>query len=745
MEIDNELNLILSAAFREAKFRNHEYLTPEHLLYSSLFFESGASIIKGCGGDIEMLKNQLSDHLKNAHPAMDNAVDPTQSVGLQNIFERAIVHVASAQKGMLELGDVIVSIFEEKESFAAFFLMRQGITKLDVMSYISHEMETASSQEEKTDESLREGQGETKKQKTNPLEAYTVELTALAKNGELDPLIGREDILERTMQILSRRMKNNPIHVGEPGVGKTAVTEGLAQKIVSGKVPAKLKNAQIFRLDMGSLLAGTKYRGDFEERLKKVIQELEKREKVILFIDEIHTIVGAGSASGSSLDASNILKPVLASGKIKCIGCTTYDEYRKIFDKDRALSRRFQKIDISEPSQPDTVKILEGIKGRYESFHNVRYSRNVISAAVELSSKYINDRHLPDKAIDVMDESGAWVRMNAKTDAPAQIHIRDMERVVAKMALVPEKSVSSRESEKLKNLETELKMQIFGQDHAIHDIASAIQRSRAGFGSPLRPVASFLFVGPTGVGKTELARQLAAYMGVALHRFDMSEYQEKHTVARLIGAPPGYVGYEEGGLLTEAVRKAPHCVLLLDEIEKAHPDIFNTLLQVFDYATLTDNTGRKADFRNVIIIMTSNAGAREMTKQRVGFSGEKHADAVDAAVKGIFAPEFRNRLDGIVTFNALSEERILQIVDKELSLFRIQVKPKKIAFTVTDECRKFLAHKGFSPDYGARELGRIIQNEIKKPLAEEALFGRLAKGGKVTIGVDAGKITFSFE
>jgi ATP-dependent Clp protease ATP-binding subunit ClpA len=746
MEIDNELNLILSAAFREAKFRSHEYLTPEHLLYSALFFESGAAIIKGCTGDIELLKTQLSDHLKNAHPPVDKTVDPTQSVGLQNVFERAIIHVASAQKTTLELGDVIVSIFDEKDSFAAFFMMRQGITKLDVMNYISHEMETSASPSDgKMEEDVREGQSEAPKKKVNPLESYTVEMTALARKGELDPLIGREDVLERTMQVLSRRIKNNPIHVGEPGVGKTAVTEGLAQRIAEGTVPPLLKDSKVFRLDMGSLLAGTKYRGDFEDRLKKVIAELEKLGNIILFIDEIHTIVGAGSASGSSLDASNILKPVLSSGKIRCIGSTTYDEYRKIFDKDRALSRRFQKIDIPEPSEDDTVKILEGLKSRYEKFHTVLYSKNVITAAVELSSKYITDRHLPDKAIDVMDEAGAYVRMNAKKPAPIQIRVHDLEHVVAKMARVPEKSVSSKESEKLKTLGDELKKQIFGQDHAIRDVVSAIQRSRAGFGAPTRPVASFLFVGPTGVGKTELARVLAANLGVPLTRFDMSEYQEKHTVARLIGAPPGYVGYEEGGLLTEAVRKAPHTVLLLDEIEKAHPDIFNTLLQVFDYATLTDNTGRKADFRNTIIIMTSNAGAREMTKQKVGFGGLKHADAVGDAVKGLFSPEFRNRLDGIITFGALDEARILEIVDKELDAFRAQISQRKIRFTVTEACRRLLAKKGYSADYGARELSRLIQNEIKKPLAEESLFGRLVKGGTVTIDAEGDALTFIYE
>jgi len=745
MEIDNELNLILSAAYREAKFRNHEYLTPEHLLYSALFFENGAEIIRSCGGDIDRLKEELAEHLKSSQSPVDASVEPSQSTGLQSIFERAIVHVASSQKGVLELGDIIVSLFDEQESFAVYFLMKQGISKLDILQYVSHEMNARNSGTESDEDiEVQESPSDTRKQKAGALESYTVELTALASEGKLDPLIGRADILERTMQVLSRRIKNNPIHVGESGVGKTAITEGLAACIAENRVPSKLIGAKVYRLDMGSLLAGTKFRGDFEDRIKKVIIELEKLDNAILFIDEIHTIVGAGSASGSSLDASNLLKPVLASGKIRCIGSTTYDEYRKIFDKDRALSRRFQKIDIPEPGEDDTEKILEGLSERYEKFHNVKYSKGVLRSAVELSSKYITDRHHPDKAIDVMDESGAYVRMNAKTEDTLTVRTKDLEHVVAKMARVPEKSVSSKESEKLKELEAELGKQLFGQDEALHEVSSAIQRNRAGFGNPTRPVASFLFVGPTGVGKTELARTLANELGIPLHRFDMSEYQEKHTVARLIGAPPGYVGYEEGGLLTEAVRKSPHAVLLLDEIEKAHSDIYNTLLQVLDYATLTDNTGRKADFRNVIIILTSNAGAREMSKQHLGFGGERKSDAVGDAIKGIFSPEFRNRLDAIITFKSLDESRVLMIVDKEIETFRAQIKSKKIMITITDAARFFLAKKGYSPDFGARELSRVIQNEIKKPLAEEALFGKLVKGGTVAIDSNGEILIFSY-
>jgi ATP-dependent Clp protease ATP-binding subunit ClpA len=743
MEIDSELNLILSAAYREAKFRKHEYLTPEHLLYSSLFFDSGARIIGGCGGNVEKLKEELVDHLKTSQQPLDKEIEPSQSAGLQTVFERAIMHVASAQKQTLDLGDVYVSLLEEKESHAAYFLLKQGISRLDVVSFISHELPAAGTDGLEA-EDMREKEDEAKKKKQTPLDAYAVDLTMLAKNGSLDPLIGRADILERTMQVLCRRIKNNPIHVGEPGVGKTAITEGLATLVAEDNVPDKLKGAKIFRLDMGSLLAGTKYRGDFEDRMKKLIIELEKLDNVILFIDEIHTIIGAGSASGSSMDASNLLKPVLTSGKIRCIGSTTYDEYRKIFDKDHAMSRRFQKIDVPEPSADDTVKILGGLKSRYEKFHNAVYARGVIEAAVELSSKYINDRFLPDKAIDVMDEAGAFVRMNSKKQGPVTVRLKDLERVVARMARIPEKSVSSKESEKLKNLAFELKTRIFGQDQAVDAVASAILRSRAGFNNPSKPVASFLFVGPTGVGKTELAKVLSETLGVTLHRFDMSEYQEKHTVARLIGAPPGYVGYEEGGLMTEAVRKSPHAVLLLDEIEKAHPDIFNTLLQVLDYATLTDNNGRKADFRNVIIICTSNAGARDMAKSRVGFSAGKKTDASESAVKDFFSPEFRNRLDGIVTFSPLAEERILEIVDKEIMLFKKQIRDKKIQLSITDACRKHLAAKGYSADFGARELSRVIQNELKKPLAEEALFGKLSKGGTVTADIEEDKIVFRF-
>jgi len=665
-----------------------------------------------------------------------------QSLGFQNVMERAIWHTASAQKDVLDLGDVLVSLFDEKESFAAFYLGREGITRYDLVNYISHggyrdpggkDDVEAPGEESDTDADAKPKE----KDRDKVLRAFTVELTERARKGELEPLIGREDILERTVQVLCRRFKNNPIHVGDPGVGKTALTEGLAQLIAEGKVPKTLREARIYSLDMGAILAGTRYRGDFEERMKRVLAELEKRKNVILFIDEIHTIVGAGAVSGGSMDASNILKPALATGKLRCVGSTTYDEYRKYFEKDGALSRRFQKIEVSEPTVEDTVLILKGLKARYEEYHEVEYSEEAIRAAAELSAKYVNDRHLPDKAIDVIDEAGAFARMNGSDDATIRIGTADVERVVAKMAKVPEKNVSSSEVEKLRDLEIELKKRIFGQNAAVEKVVEAIKRARAGFREPNKPVASFLFVGPTGVGKTELARQLSSVMGVSLHRFDMSEYQEKHTVARLIGAPPGYVGYEEGGLLTEAIRKNPYAVLLLDEIEKAHPDIFNTLLQMMDYATLTDNSGRKADFRNVVIIMTSNAGARELAKSKIGFGDETgNPGAVLGAVERIFAPEFRNRLDAVITFSGLDEEIVRSIVRKAVAEFALQLAEKKVDLAVTDECVRWLAHRGYSPEFGAREIARLVQDRIKHFFIDEVLFGRLAAGGRAEASIE---------
>ena len=735
MEINHELNNILMAAFQEAKMRKHEYLTPEHVLYATLFNETGRDIIRGSGGDVDSLGRKIKEFF-DRHITTVESDEPVQSEGFKNVLERAIWHTSSAQKEELEISDVLVSIFDESESFAAFFLQEEGITRYSLLNFISHgvsqyppegEGEPDTGDETEAEPETRERKKPAKK----AVEAFTTELTERAKAGELDPLIGRKDIIERTIQVLCRRIKNNPIHVGDPGVGKTAITEGLAQFIARGEVPRPLQDAKIYSLDMGSLIAGTRFRGDFEERMKKVIAELQGMKNVILFIDEIHTVVGAGAVSGGSMDASNMLKPLLSHGKVKCIGTTTYEEYKKYFDKDRALSRRFQKIEIPETTMEETRDILAGLRDRYENYHNVKYTDEALRAAVELSSKYINDRFLPDKAIDVIDEAGAFTRMYRESDdEEITITVNDIEKVVAKMAKIPEKSVSSSETSRLKDIEIELKRQIFGQDGAIEHVCEAIKRNRAGFGNPDRPIASFLFVGPTGVGKTELARQLSQVLGVRLHRYDMSEYQEKHTVARLIGAPPGYVGYEEGGLLTEAIRKTPYAVLLLDEIEKAHQDIFNTLLQVMDYATLTDNTGKKADFRNVIIIMTSNAGAREIGKAQMGFDDRKVTEtAIKDAVDRIFSPEFRNRLDAVVKFNDLDEEIIVQIVKKSINLFRQQLSEKHITLEVTDECYRWLGNKGYSPRFGAREIDRLVQDKIKKFFVDEVLFGRLAGGG----------------
>jgi ATP-dependent Clp protease ATP-binding subunit ClpA len=754
MEVNEELNRIIAVAFADARSRTNEYLTPEHFFYASLFFESGAAIISQCGANVELMKKELETYLNEKVPKAAGS-DPVASLGFQELMEQAVVHTISAEKKELEIGDIYAALLEEKESFAAYLLQRQGVSRFKLLSVITHGPGAESAVPQagfETNDSgeARPGRGRKKEipaaKAEEFLKMFTRELTAKARSGESEPLIGREDILSRTLQILCRRFKNNPVHVGEPGVGKTAITEGLAQRVVQGRVPPVLRNIKIYALDMGALLAGTRYRGDFEERLKKVLTVLQAEKNAVLFIDEIHTIIGAGAVSGGSLDASNILKPVLALGKLRCIGTTTHEEYKKYFEKDRALARRFQKIEIPEPSIEETYGILLGLRQRYQDYHRVFYPEETLKAAAELSGKHITDRFLPDKAIDVIDEAGAYARMNApEKGGPIRIGLDAIEQVVAKIAKIPRRSVSVSEVRHLQVMEQELKTRIFGQDQAVEKAAWAIKRSRAGFRDADKPVAKFLFVGPTGVGKTELARQLAEVLSVPLLRFDMSEYQEKHTVSRLVGSPPGYVGYEEGGLLTDAVRKSPYCILLLDEIEKAHADIFNTLLQVMDYATLTDNSGRKADFRNVVLIMTSNAGAKEIGKTMVGFSNAAVSGAVTVAVERLFSPEFRNRLDAIVTFNHLDEAVVMRIVKKMIKEFSAQLAAKKVTLKVSPACYLWLAKRGFSHVFGAREVARLVLEKIKNPFVDEVLFGRLKKGGTARIAIRNDEVVIKVE
>jgi ATP-dependent Clp protease ATP-binding subunit ClpA len=739
MRLDNVLNKIITAAYNEAKSRKHEYFTPEHILYAMMFFDEGRDIIESCGGDPEELKSELGRYMED-HIESTEDVQITESVALQRVIHTAGMHVISSEREVIKLGDVIIAIYDEEDTFASYYIRKQGISKLDILNYIAHGVPMVIRKEKnfeikRTKEDAEEIR-ETIEPKEDFLDSFCIELTEKARKGEIDPLIGREDILNRTIQVLCRRTKNNPIHVGEPGVGKTAITEGLAQLIVDNKVPVMLRNCKIYYLDMGAMLAGTKYRGDFEERMKKVLQEIQKQPKAIVYIDEIHTLVGAGSVSGGSMDASNILKPFLSKGKLRVIGSTTYDEYKKHFDKDKALSRRFQKIEVSEPTLEETYKILKGLKINYESFHRVLYMEEALKLASELAAKYIQDRMLPDKAIDVIDEAGAYARLNSFEDKIVNITTKDIERVVALIAKIPEASVSKDEIAKLKELDYLLKNEIFGQDSAIDALVKAIKRNRAGFEEGEKPVASLLFVGPTGVGKTEVARQLAKIFAIPLIRYDMSEYAERHAVARLIGAPPGYVGYEEGGLLTEAIRKSPYCVLLLDEIEKAHSDILNILLQVMDYATLTDNNGKKADFRNVILLMTSNAGAREVGRTLIGFN-DRHTDSTNITkeVERIFTPEFRNRLDDIIVFNHLNEDMALRIAAKALEQFKEKLKEKDINLIISDKCFKWLALKGFSSKYGAREILRVMQEKIKSYFVDEVLFGKLSKGGTAVMDI----------
>ncbi len=753
MKVSPEVQAIFNAAYNEAKIRNHEYLMPEHILFAGLSFEKVRSILESCDADIEQMRRSIEAYFEQKMPIVRNA-EPIQSAGFQAVIERAVMQSQSAGKDEVGISDLVVSLYDEERTYAGYLMRKLGIKRLQLLEVLSHgisedETESETAPEEEEEEGVSEGAKEKRGQRPNILERFATDLTALAAAGKLEPVIGREAEIERTIQVLCRRLKNNPIHVGEAGVGKTAITEGLAQRIAAGNVPPKLKGYAIWSLDMGSLLAGTKFRGDFEERVKKVIDTLVKKEKVILFIDEIHTIVGAGAVTGSTLDASNLLKPALTSGKLRCIGSTTYEEYNKIFEKDRALSRRFQKIDIAEPTIQETVDILKGLRPKYEEYHNVRYSDESLDIAVRLAAQFITERKLPDKAIDVIDEAGALARIRAYKEAPdasaetIDITPHDIEVVIAKIARIPERTVTSSEKDKLATLETSLKKEVFGQDQAIEAVVKAVKRSRAGFRAPDKPIANFLFVGPTGVGKTELARQLARHLGVSLHRFDMSEYQEKHTVSRLIGSPPGYVGYEEGGLLTDAIRKTPNAVVLLDEIEKAHPDIYNILLQIMDYATLTDNQGRKADFRNVILIMTSNAGARDIGKPLIGFGAPQlSASALDEAVERTFSPEFRNRLDAVVHFNNLPMPVIEQIVKKAIDEFRIQLQEKQVTLEVDNEVIRFLAEKGYSREFGARNINRLIEDQIKSFFVDEVLFGRLEHGGTAKARLAEGRIVF---
>ncbi len=738
--LSKELERIIGNAVREVKLRQHEFLTLEHLLYSYTLDAYGQHLLQGCGIDVDRLRKQLvqffTDHL-DVNPRPEHEI--VQTVSVQRAMQRAILHIQSAGKPQVQAGDFLAAMLEEEDAFAVYYLKAQGLTKLGVLEYISHQLPDAGGAVEAEP---REGG------KQSALEKYTVDLVARAMEGKIDPLVGRDEELKRTLQVLARRKKNNPIFVGDPGVGKTAVAEGLALKIARGEVPEQFAQTRIFALDMGSLLAGTKYRGDFEARLKGVISELKAMDGAILCIDEIHTIVGAGSTSGGSMDASNILKPVLASGELRCIGSTTYEEYKNHFEKDRALSRRFQKIDIVEPSVAESEKILMGLRPYYEEFHGVKYQPSAISAAVELSARHINDRCLPDKAIDVIDEAGAIFVLSGEKNRRKSVTRRDVEEVVARMARIPSSRVTSSDRDRLANLEKDLAGQVFGQKEAVEQLAQAIKRSRAGLGNAERPLGSFLLTGPTGVGKTELAKQLASCLGVAFVRFDMSEYMEKHAVARLIGAPPGYVGFEQGGLLTDAIRKTPHCVLLLDEIEKAHMDMFSILLQVMDHATLTDNNGRKSDFRNVILLMTSNAGAREMSGNAIGFKAGVEEDRGLrglAAVEKLFSPEFRNRLDAIVTFHSLTQDIMEQIVDKFMAELGVQLAAKNVTLELTPEARSWLAKKGFDPAFGARPLGRLIQKEVKDRLADRILFGELAAGGAVHVGLrDEKELEFTF-
>ncbi|MDR1787725.1 MAG: AAA family ATPase [Treponema sp.] len=793
LKISGPVQAILNAAYAEAKMRSHEYLTPEHVLYAALSFDEVQGIVAACGVDPAAIRGVIEGYLDLKVPCSEGE-DPIQTINFRGVIQRAIFSSQSAQKTTIDVADILVSLYDDERNFCGYSLRKAGIDRDELLKNLSKTSNQSGIAEAVGPDGEALDSERASKKKTT-LERFAQELTSLAKEGKLEPVIGREAEIDRTIQVLCRRMKNNPVHVGDSGVGKTAVTEGLAQRIAADEVPPLLRGYAVYSIDMGAIIAGTRYRGDFEERIKRIVEEIQKKEKAILFVDEIHTLIGTGSASGSAMDAANLLKPVLGTGKVRCIGSTTHEEYTRIFDKDRALSRRFQKIDINEPEEADAIKILHGLKSRYERHHNVQYTDEAIEAAVKLSAQYITERRLPDKAIDVIDEAGACARIQAsktetpgtaqqtaaveesveprkrhwtafleklaayerrsKTESPAAmsasasaaasgdtvsaqagevtavtVDLALVESVVSKMARIPEKSIGQNERDKLQNLESTLKAVVFGQNEAVDAVARAVKRSRAGFRSPDKPVANFLFVGPTGVGKTELARRLADTLGITMHRFDMSEYQEKHTISRLIGSPPGYIGYEEGGLLTEAVRKQPHCVVLLDEIEKAHQDIYNLLLQIMDYASLTDNNGRKADFRNAVVIMTSNAGARDIGKNLIGF-GDRVQDesAVNDAIEKIFSPEFRSRLDAVVPFHHLSKEIMIAIIRKEVDAFKKQLAEKKVSLEVTDACIERLAEEGYSREFGARNAGRVVEEKLKSWFVDEVLFGSLSEGG----------------
>ena len=744
--LSQELEFSLNSAFQGAREKRHEFITVEHLLAALLDNPSAARVLRACGGNIEELRRSLSAFLEENVPklAAGSKIDTQPTIGFQRVIQRAVLHVQGVGKKEVTGANVLIAIFGEKESHAVYFLHKQNISRFDVVNFVSHGISKVPGENQNelpASEDTEEGASTAEK---SPLDVFCINLNEQARMGKIDPLIGRDREVERTIQVLCRRRKNNPLYVGEAGVGKTAIAEGLAKKIVDGEVPDVLAKSTIYALDMGALLAGTKYRGDFEKRLKAVLQQLKKQYNTVLFIDEIHTIIGAGAASGGAMDASNLLKPVLASGDLKCIGSTTYQEYRNIFEKDRALSRRFQKIDVTEPSVEETVEILRGLKNRFENHHGVRYTQQALRSAVELSHRYINDRHLPDKAIDVIDEAGASQHLLPVSRRKKTIGVHDIEDIVAKIARIPPKTVSTSDREALKTLERDLKMVVFGQDDAIVALATAIKMSRSGLGHPEKPVGSYLFAGPTGVGKTEVTRQLARILGLELIRFDMSEYMERHTVSRLIGAPPGYVGFDQGGLLTEAIVKHPHSVLLMDEIEKAHPDVFNLLLQVMDHGTLTDNNGRKADFRSVILVMTTNAGAERLSRSSIGFTKQDHAGDELQEIKRLFSPEFHNRMDATIQFKPLDEVTIAHVVDKFILELEAQLADKHVTVELDNAARAWLARHGHDPAMGARPMARLIQEKVKKPLANELLFGSLATGGHVKVTADDKGLSFDF-